>query len=64
MCGPYDSVIGQEKSRIIERFLTGMPVRFEVATGDAQVHGVIVILTRKPERLEALSEFRKSYYRK
>ena len=39
MCGPYDSVIGQEKSRIIERFLTGMPVRFEVAFGDAQVHG-------------------------
>lgn len=42
MCGPYDSVIGQEKSKIIERFITGMPVRFEVATGDVQLHGVII----------------------
>ncbi len=42
MCGPYDSVIGQEKVRIIERFLTGMPVKFEVASGDVQLCGVIV----------------------
>lgn len=42
MCGPYDSVIGQEKTKIIERFLTGMPKRFEVASGDVQLHGVII----------------------
>ena len=42
MCGPYDSVIGQEKGRIIERFLSGMPVKFEVALADVQLHGVIV----------------------
>jgi len=42
MAGPYDSVIGQEKSRIIERFLTGMPVRFEVASENIQLHGAII----------------------
>lgn len=42
MAGPYDSVIGQEKSKIIERFLTGMPARFEVAKDDIQLHGVII----------------------
>lgn len=42
MCGPYDSVIGQEKSKIIERFLTGMPTRFEVAGGDARLSGAII----------------------
>lgn len=42
MCGPYDSVIGQEKSKIIERFLTGMPTRFEVASGDIQLHGALI----------------------
>ncbi|MEK6568447.1 MAG: TIGR00282 family metallophosphoesterase [Candidatus Omnitrophota bacterium] len=59
MCGPYDSVIGQEKSRIIERFLTGMPVRFEVATGDAQVHGVIIDIdehTGKARSIERIQE--------
>ncbi len=34
MTGPYDSVIGVEKDVIVERFLTGMPARFETAKGD------------------------------
>lgn len=42
MCGPYDSVIGQEKSKIIERFLTGMPTRFEVASSDVRLAGAII----------------------
>lgn len=42
MCGPYDSVIGQEKSKIIERFLTGMPARFEVASSDVRLAGAII----------------------
>lgn len=42
MCGPYDSVIGQEKSKIIERFLTGMPTRFEVASTDVRLAGAII----------------------
>ncbi len=42
MTGPYDSVIGRNKERILERFLTGMPARFELATGDVQLHGAIV----------------------
>lgn len=42
MCGPYDSVIGQEKSKIIERFLTGMPTRFEVASADVRLAGAII----------------------
>ena len=59
MCGPYDSVIGQEKSRIIERFLTGMPVKFEVALGDVQLCGVIVDIdeaTGKARSIERVRE--------
>lgn len=33
MTGPVDSVIGMGKKAIIEKFLTGMPRRFEVARG-------------------------------
>lgn len=42
MTGPYDSVIGQNKENIIRRFVTSMPVRFNVAKDDAQVHGVVI----------------------
>ena len=59
MCGPYDSVIGQEKGRIIERFLTGMPVKFEVALGDVQLCGVVIDIdenTGKAIKIERIQE--------
>ena len=42
MSGPYDSVIGQEKDRIIQRFLTSMPVRFQVASQATRLSGIVV----------------------
>ncbi len=42
MTGPYDSVIGVKKELVIERFLTGMPARFEAANGDVRLCGVAV----------------------
>ena len=42
MTGPYDSVIGVEKDPIIQRFLTGMPNRFETAKGDPRLAAVVV----------------------
>ncbi|MBI4906451.1 MAG: TIGR00282 family metallophosphoesterase [Acidobacteria bacterium] len=42
MTGPYDSVIGVEKDVVVRKFLTTLPVRFEAAKGDPQLHGVIV----------------------
>jgi metallophosphoesterase (TIGR00282 family) len=42
MTGPYDSVIGRKKEKILERFLTGMPVRFELGTDDVQLNGVLL----------------------
>ncbi len=42
MTGPYDSVIGQIKERIIERYLTGLPNKFEVAPHQATLCGVLV----------------------
>lgn len=42
MTGPHHSVIGIEKGMIIDRFLTGMPCRFEVARGDTRLQGVVV----------------------
>jgi 2',3'-cyclic-nucleotide 2'-phosphodiesterase len=44
MCGPRDSVIGVKKELVIERFLTQLPARFEVADGDVWLEGVVVEL--------------------
>jgi hypothetical protein len=42
MTGPFDSVIGVKKDLIIERFLTQMPNKFDVAKGDIRMQGVIL----------------------
>ena len=42
MCGPSESVIGVRREQVIQRFLTHMPVKFEVAGGPVLVQGVFV----------------------
>ncbi|MCA1583385.1 MAG: TIGR00282 family metallophosphoesterase [Acidobacteria bacterium] len=42
MTGPHDGVIGMDRSAVLARFLTGMPARFEPATGDVRLHGVVI----------------------
>ncbi len=39
MCGPLRSVIGVEAKDVLKRFLTQLPARFEVASGEAEVTG-------------------------
>ena len=40
--GPHDSVLGREIEPIIQRFLTNLPQRFEVAKGHVLLQGAIV----------------------
>ena len=42
MTGPHDSVIGVERANIIQRFLTGLPQRFETATENPRLNGVLL----------------------
>jgi len=59
MTGPRDGVIGMDRERILERFLTGLPVRFEVASGPAQLNAVAVEVdeeTGKARRIERILE--------
>jgi metallophosphoesterase (TIGR00282 family) len=42
MTGPFDSVIGIKKEEILERFLTLIPNKFDVARGDVRLQGVIL----------------------
>ncbi len=42
MTGPFDSVLGIKKGVALERFMTLIPNRYEVAKGDVRLQGVIV----------------------
>jgi 2',3'-cyclic-nucleotide 2'-phosphodiesterase len=42
MTGPHDSVIGVDRRAIIQRFLTGLPHRFETATENPRLNAVVV----------------------
>jgi 2',3'-cyclic-nucleotide 2'-phosphodiesterase len=42
MSGPFDGVIGVQKEQVLQRFLTGLPGRFEPAKGDPRLCGVLI----------------------
>ena len=42
MCGVIDSIIGDEPDSVLERFLTGIPVRLSVGSGPARFNAIFV----------------------
>lgn len=42
MSGPYESVIGVEKELVLQRFLTGMPGKFEAAKRDPRMAATLI----------------------
>ena len=54
MTGPHDSIIGMERQPALARFLSGMPSRFEPATGNPRLNGVIVDADDKTGRAVAV----------
>lgn len=42
MCGSYDSIIGMKKEGIINKFLTSLPSKFEVANQNVKLSGIEV----------------------
>lgn len=47
MTGPYEGIIGVERQLVIEKFLTHMPVKFEVARGSVQFNAVYLNIDDK-----------------
>ncbi len=54
MTGPYSSVIGVDTSTILQRFLTGLPVRMEAAKQSPELHAVIVDVDEATGRARAV----------
>jgi 2',3'-cyclic-nucleotide 2'-phosphodiesterase len=60
MTGPRDSVLGIKKEIIINRFLTQLPAKFEVATGPIQINAVVIDIDEesgKARQIEAIQRF-------
>ena len=58
MTGPYDGILGVERDAILKRFLTSLPVRFEITkTGRKQLNGVLITVdtnSGKAEKIERI----------
>lgn len=50
MTGPHEGIIGVERHLVIEKFLTHMPVKFEVAKGCVQFNAVYLTIDDKTGR--------------
>ncbi len=58
MVGPIDSIIGVRKEQVIEKFLKGIPVRFEVAGGTSNVDGCLVDVDEQTGRARSIERVR------
>ena len=58
MTGPHDSIIGVNTRPALQRFLDGMPSRFETATGNPRFNAVVITAdptTGKATQIERIS---------
>jgi calcineurin-like phosphoesterase len=54
MTGPHDGIIGMDRAGVLARFTTGLPARFEPATGDARLHAVVITADETTGRASAI----------
>lgn len=55
MTGPYDGILGVEREAVLKRFLTAMPVRFEITKkGRRQLNGVLISIDEKTGKATAI----------
>src|SRR6478672_3916525 len=47
MTGPLDGILGMDRHAVLHKFLTSMPVRFEVAEGKRQLNACIITINDK-----------------
>jgi len=59
MTGPYDSVIGRRVEDVLERFITAVPVKFEVADSNIQLHGAVVDIDEKTGKANSIVRIQK-----
>lgn len=61
MTGPLDSVIGIKKEIILKKYLTQMPMRFEVANDDLVFAGAVVEIEEKTGKAKSIRRIAKPF---
>jgi len=59
MTGPLDSVIGRRVEDVLERFITCVPVRFEVADANIQLQGAVIDIDDNTGRAKSIVRIQK-----
>lgn len=59
MTGPLDSVIGRKIEDVLERFVTSIPTRFEVAKENIQLQGVVLDIDENTGKARAIVRIQK-----
>jgi calcineurin-like phosphoesterase len=59
MTGPYDSVIGRKVENVLERFITAIPVKFEVASQNIKLCGAVVDIEESSGRARSIVRVQK-----
>ncbi|MFZ7132123.1 MAG: TIGR00282 family metallophosphoesterase [Eubacteriales bacterium] len=57
MTGPYDGILGIDKHIIIQHLKNKRPVKFELASGQVQINGLIVDINHKNGKCESIQNF-------
>ena len=60
MTGPKDSVLGRALEPVLKKFLTGLPTKFEMATEDVALEGVILTVDPKTGRANKIKRIRET----
>jgi metallophosphoesterase (TIGR00282 family) len=58
MTGPHDSIIGMERAAVIDRFVTGLPIKMEVDNSPAEIQGVLLEIDPQSGRALAIQRVR------
>jgi calcineurin-like phosphoesterase len=54
MTGPYDSVLGRRKDRVLKAILTQMPEMFDVASDDVRMSGALIVADAKTRKATSI----------
>ena len=58
MTGPWHSSIGRDFRPVLQKFLSGVPARFDVAEGPATLEGAVITFDPATKRASAIAPFR------
>ena len=58
MTGPWYSSIGRKFEPVLQKFLTGIPARFEVAEGPCTLEGAVITFDAATKKASSIAPFR------